>query len=497
MAVQQGYDGWGTKGGESIDGKKIEDVNLKNYYLSDAEIDAIIDIFYYNATYYYDVLESSMQSFLFKRMVGMQCAYHLEMSEDGNKRITKRVPCSAPINISNGFVSYDYQYNSSGKCTSRDYTLIPERFMSAANSCVNNFDMELYLTLLSELPASDDQYEFFMQPCFESMVPMSSSCTDERKCKSIGIYYNTNIKDDKDDSGSVSDDSEGGFIKYDGETFKVPYYSVSGADRALYPVGDDGRGYGLYQIRNTTLRSGAQSDGLSEEQIEYVLNNWSLSTKTAKNCILWDTAEHRASTAEALYEYQEEYNTSIMFVLAVLQTEGACRGTYANKYYNFFNYKAAKGQSVIPSSNGFRDYKADYGDPYSSFIAQMNKFATLWFEKRGMTSYYLMNWKGYDGKNVGSITTAYCRYDDDPSMPWASGSWWNSYRLTSAGKGWINTSASVRQSLENLVKEGYPDWEPSPFNMTEGELHKSFGKELLEWVGGFFKKDDADGGDEE
>lgn len=487
MAVQQEYDDWGTKGGEDISDKTIEEANLKNYYLTDAEIDAIIDIFYYNATYYYDAISSSTTKYLFKRMVGTQCAYRLESSVNGKTRITKRIPCSAPLNISNKFISYDYQYDSSGKCTSRDYTMIPEHFFTEMNACIEGFDMQLYLTMLAELPAADDLYKFYNSENFQSLMIVNKTCTNPKICKSIGIYYNSNISDagDKVDK----DDNKGGFIEASGDTFGVPFYDYVADDRKLYVDRVEGQEYGLYQVKSIALKSGAQTDGVTAEQIEYALANCKY--YASSGCILFDTAEHRAKTAEIMYEYQEDHNVSVFFILAIMRTEGAIKGSYGHDYYNYFNIK---GTPSI-SDKGFKNYKAAYGDGFSCLREQLDFIVNKYINK-GKANYFKMSWNGYDGKNWSSLSMCYCPAWDDYGMPWAAGSLRlvnGTWKSVSPGQGWVNNNASYRGQLESIVKDGYPDWNSNPFVLTEENADETFGSGLRGWLSNLFsKKDDGE-----
>lgn len=496
LAVQQEYDDWGKKGGEDISTETIEDADLTNYYLTDEEIDKIIDIFYYKATYYYDAISSSTSSYKFKRMPEIQCAYRLDVSEDDDTRVTKRIPCSAPLCIANGFISYDYKYNSSGQCTSRDYTVVSERFFSAAAECVNNFDMDMYLSMLSELPSAEDLYEFYSSDDFVNMMLINTTCMDPKQCSSIGIYYNANASSGGD-GGDIPEDSDSvGFIEYNGETYGVPYYDYVAADRKLYVDRVEGQEYGLYQVDGIALKSGAQTDGLTAEQIEYAISNCSYYADSG--CILFDTEEHRAKTAEILYEYQEEKNISVFFLLGIMRTEGAIKGPYGHDYYNYFNIKG----SPHISGKGFKNYKAAYGDGFTCLEEQLD-FIVDKYINNGKSNYFKMSWNGYDGRTLGSLDMCYCPYYDDFGMPWAAGS----LRLNSSGEwktvtpgiGWVNSNADFRAQLENIVKEGYPDWDGNPFVLTEETVGETFGDKLKDFFSNLFggSGDDDDGDDDD
>lgn len=471
MAAQTNYDNWGAYNDKYEDAALLEDTDFSGYYLSDEMIDNIIDIFYFKASYYYDAVDDTRTSYKFRKFNKLGIAYKLESYLDGNQRITKRIPCSAPVAIQNGYITYSYSYNQDGFCTSRDYTLNPQHFYDACTACDSEFEMDTFVELLSELPAAEDLVDFYQSGGFATGYIENSSCTDKSVCASIGVIYHPT----KDGGGEIVGDIE---IDWDGESFSIPVYDYP--EEGLDVNEEPGKDYALYPVSGFALKSGAQSDGLSEEQIVYVLQNYSYFAR-ATNCPLFQVGEIE-KTAHSLWQFQEDNSLSVLFILGILPTEGAIISENGSKYYNFFNMTTTEVSKPHFNKKGhmFIDYYTLYnGDLQAAFNEQLQKFSNLWFDKRGRTNYFQFCWNGYDCKTWTSLSDCYCPLYDDTGYK-------------GGGAGWCNNCALFRKQMETLVREAYPDWTGSPFDEDTIDVGESFGSGFIDWFKNLFGKGDKE-----
>lgn len=112
IAAREKYEGWNPNGITFSDGLKNAD--MKNYYLSDDEIDQIIKVFLFERDYYYDAVNDGPDEYEFTDFNEDEAAYflHVQGTASGTHghRITMRMPASAPRKIYNKFIEFRYNY---------------------------------------------------------------------------------------------------------------------------------------------------------------------------------------------------------------------------------------------------------------------------------------------------------------------------------------------------------------------------------------------------
>lgn len=469
---------------DKYDGTKdVSDVDMSNttfegYYLSAEDVETVCKLFEMNIDFKFDA--TSKKKYTFSALGSKKGAYKLKVynTEDGGK-ITERIPASAPERVHNEFLSYSYQYESIGienteLCKSRYMVVTPSVFIETLRGIDPDFDMDLFRDVLAELPATEDLVEFYSREEWDTMVPfdeiIEADTMDDfgnviysSQCPSIGVIYHA-----KNDA--ISSEVE---VEWDeGDTFAVPLYPYSAADRELLVEEEEGYDYGLYHVYKYALKPCTQSDGLNHEQLKEVIENCCGGYYVSHNSCLFNEA-NIDDTVDTLLRFQDEKGCSVIFLLSIMRTEGAIIGSYGNTYYNFFNIK---GDPPIPGSNGFKNY---WGAGYSmqeALYEQINTTIYNNYIERGQVNYFLFSWNNYDGVSYDSLSHCYCPVWDDPGMPWAEGSWWDGRTLSTEGKGWVNSNALFMYEIESWAESNLDDWSHEPFSVDENSDESWFGK---------------------
>ena len=194
MYIQANSENWGTYGWE----EGME----QSYYLSDAEIDAIIDIFAYEYTYVRDITRSNhIMSMAFDSLLrDGSCAFLLSTATEpegkGYKRTTRRIPCIAPAYIRNTYITYQYNYETkedgSRELISRTYTANPKKLVDAFYGLVEDFSPQRYVYILGQLPMSEAVSSYYKDTIFseESLngAIYTYTTTDRMQCPVIGAF---------------------------------------------------------------------------------------------------------------------------------------------------------------------------------------------------------------------------------------------------------------------------------------------------------------------
>ena len=157
---------------------------------------------------------------------------------------------------------------------------------------------------------------------------------------------------------------------------------------------------------------------------------------------------------DSLYEWHKDTGGSISGALAIILTEGGYNSSYGRNYYNFYNYTATKGESVIPGhSHPWWNVKADYGDIGSCLVAQINKVYKNYWGK-GQNSYFGMCWRISGGElysaqdddsaaeQDGTLTHCYCPWYEDTGYRQTG---YNSYYS------WANKCGRSKHTLEEAA----------------------------------------------
>ena len=446
----------------------MEDLDLNGYYLTDEQIEQIIDIFYYESAYLYDAVGDGTDTYKFKDFISKESAFRFASYSLGGIRTTQRVPADAVESIHNSYVNYHFTYeplkDSEGNlrayvCTDEYVETIPINFLMACRAVDPYFELDNYLDLLRELPACSDvcdELDFDKNGWDIKTQHFSAG-------KSIGIIYSP--KNGDSDSGADSDPDD--FIDWGGETIPIPYYEyITDMDHLTLPessvVTINGKTFGVYNVSKYAFIDCTTSDGFtSPDQIKYILDN--IKTYSSSPCEIFNSSSNRQKTAEVLYELQETENISVAFYLAIMRTEGAIKGRYGRDYYNYFNIKASSGSYVIPDSDNFRDYKSEFSGENGPWDALKMEIRSVQngYPARGQTSFFKYSWNGYDGESWGSLYHCYCPPYNDYSMPWGAGSWYigrNSGNVVSvsSGNGWVNNNAAFIQAIYQAASSYTP-----------------------------------------
>lgn len=532
MKIVENSPNWGRYTIE--DGVISQDDSIPNYYLSDAEIDEIIQIFLYKYEYVRDIQKDEefgaceFDDFLKFNSYGFDLAYSDYKEEDGYRyRETRRIPMIAPKRIYNSYVTYDYIYDnvdvwelgSVGDVLSkRKITIKPQSLIDAMKNEVSMFDESWFLYCLELLPLTEDLCGYY-EGIFEDAVKYSYETQDEvvGASRRAFVYGNAYL---------------GAAIERPGEGIIIPLYygdwtDSRGTQIYLEPgdwIIEEGKNYGSYYVEPEAITSLAlavdvvgevmYSDGtLSGEYmfadlssmvklVDYCYENypnWPLFlvegnlTAEQKNNIL----ETRKQTlAQCLYDFQCSHHCSISGFFGIMKQEGTLQSTWTSRRWNFFNI--TRGDLSIPgivNSDGevtaFRDYKewcknetaTGYKDPViNAFNKQME---WIWdnYWNNGQDTYFSMIFNGYNINDPNSwlkINHSYCPPWDDVSMPFSANSHvGSSYFWKSAGpghRGWVNGCAIAKRAFMAAMREEptistKPNPNPTVSSDTYGDFH--------------------------
>lgn len=345
------------------------------------------------------------------------------------------------------------------RCYEREVTTSAEDFIAAAKAIKPDFDMEFFLNNLEPLPFSDTFMQEFGEMWDEGNIAedKTSTTTDEEECSSIGTILN--LGDGYKPNGGTPYQPGGGKIgeiPWNGPMGAIPYYDVYDGDHSLTTLYKDYideagtvyPGVGTYYVDEDAYRSIAQTDGMSVSEIEAMLG-----TCTARfnpKCDLFSTPAALSSTAQTLYNCQEQYGISLCGFLAVACHECGNFSTASKNVTQHWNYFSVTGKGEANYTGGYHfiNYPVEKGaaTPQDALAMQIEWFVSK-IVARQQPNYVALCWTG-NNPNIGrdSIHDSYCPYWEDYAIP-AAGSIYG-HGLSSSGKGWAGNSASVRRELE-------------------------------------------------
>lgn len=445
-----------------IDATNLDDLNLSEYFLTNEEIDEIIDIFYYQFDYWYDPIASSKTYYKFKSFINLASAYRLEVEYESEntqylnpttgdydqyteyKRITRRVPAAAPREIHNGYIRYTYNYVN-GVCTSRDKLVVPNEFVSACSEHTDDFDMDEFVELLELLPGTDDLVEYYtsFEKTEDGYMSQMTSTSDPDECSSIGVIYSPSTNEG-DGEGTGEDGNQTGWEDWDFDTTEFIYYDYINGGIHRIAVKEPGKDYGIYKVHSTALESYIESDNLTVDQLMTLFENYSFFANN-KN-ILFNSHENMQRTAETLIEVQSEQDISILYFLAIMRIENAL-GTDMGAHWNFFNIVAGNSRPGIPGHSRFADYTSVCSSAWDALKSEISSINTWYGVNYNQTNAFLFCFAGYTKPDWSLIYHSYCPAWDDCSFPWAAGSGMGS----PTGKGWANCVGDFRYQFEQIV----------------------------------------------
>ena len=496
LYIQGNVANWGTYG-NSGNGND-------NFYLSDAEIDRIIDVFAYTYVYKRDVtlnrntlgdlLALSFDSFMESGGSGFKTRYFVTSQEIRGEvwdvRETRRIPCIAPSKIFNSYITYEYKYEEkdSGRyLTERSILVEPQKLLDKMDQIVPKFYKSWYLFVLKQMPYAQDQYEYYKDIVFreasESVTYSSGAAISETadqisECPAIKTYlYGV----DGPFSGSFWGDYSG--TTPSGEDTVIRLYAGNGqGGRYIYPgewIVEEGNDYGSFVVSAAAMRPLDEKDnlgiGLSVLQIEQMLTNYPFSESERTNSPLLNSLQAVRDTAACLYAYQEETGTSICGLLGIMKQEGGIKSTIAVRGWNFFNISVGTQTTYggISGYERFRDYRSVFEgadgvyetDAVNALTAQINWINNnYWSNSHSQNTYYRMCFMGYDESDpqnaYAGIFHSYCPPWDDTAMPYSQDSYIiyngeNRYYWKNAGegnRGWVNGCARLRSEFEEYTR---------------------------------------------
>lgn len=176
------------------------DEDGESYYLSDSDIERIIDVFAFKYSFYDDCTVDKKHEISFDRILKESSGYKLvtdlvmnELDESTMLLTIKRVPAIAPKHIYNAYLTYDYEYeeqeNGYFKLVSRSCRLEPDNLLAACEELIPEFDKELFLEEMSNLPDSRELVEYYAS-LFEGGAKEYRTFSQE-ECPAIGMYVST------------------------------------------------------------------------------------------------------------------------------------------------------------------------------------------------------------------------------------------------------------------------------------------------------------------
>lgn len=451
MAARDNVDNHSLKSGQVMEDEKIDDLDLKEYYLTNEQIDGIIKIFSYEFKYYFDPLKDARSTYRFKSFMNLNSAFKLEVDTwtIGNTdeetgvthykayRETRRVPAAAPVEVHNGFVKYTYNYVDN-VCVSRDCYTDPNMLVSAMNEYVDDFDLDEYVELLSLLPGTEEQVAYYSS--FEEYdgiyQPVFTSTSDENECSSIGVVYSPST----DDGNGLGGGDNGGnntvetpdWEEWEITSTDIIYYDYVKGDIHRIAVKVPGKDYGIYKLHETALQSFLVTENYSKEQILAFFDAHP-SFKDSGNILFND--DNIELTAQTLENVQYDEGVSIAYFLAIMTLEGAIH-TDMGAHWNFFNIEASDtyGRPSIAGHPRFCDYTQLFATPQDALRAEIHSIKTWYATNYNQTNAFAFCFAGYTQPDWSLIYHSYCPAWDDCSFPWAAGSGIGS----PTGLGWPN-----------------------------------------------------------
>lgn len=450
LAARDKVDDHSLKSNQDMNMTDLDDLDLSEYYLTNDEIDDIIDIFYYEFDYLYDPVESSRKWYSFKSFMNFPSAFRLQTetieytvtNDDKSQskeyqRITYRVPEAAPREIHNRYVRYIYNYEHN-ICVSRECQIVPDKLVEECREYVPAFDLEEFVEMLKLLPGTEDLSEFYssFEKTEAGYKPIITSTSNYKECPSIGVIYSPGKS-----GGGISGGTSGGngghdnsanWQEWDIGTTDIIYYDYIKGNIHRIAIKEPGKDYGIYKLHETALTPYLVSDGVTEEELVSLFNTYSCFHNSGN--VLFSSEENIKKTAQALVNVQEETDISVLYFLGIMRLEDAIR-TDMGAHWNFFNIEASSqyGRPPIQGHSRFCDYTQIEADPWSALEREI-KYIHTNYSKRNQTNAYLYCFNGYDFENWSSISMAYCPPWDDCSFPWAAGSGMGS----PTGIGWPN-----------------------------------------------------------
>lgn len=457
---------WGENSSVDFSKDSLEDIDVTNYYLTDEQINYIIDLFYFDADYLFDPITervSFSNTYKFKDMASKKCAFTTKLQFTDTTRISERIPAFAPNVIYNGYEKFIYHYkdycDESGnvlfkQCDSITYELNGYEIITYLQEIDPEFDYDTFLEILDELPASDDLYERYNQDEFK--LDGDYTYTHEYyEGGAIGVYFIS--------SDSSGDSGDGGNTEQSTSetTVPIPYYDYDGLTDdlrylVLYADEEADKDYGLYEVNKYAFMPMNYSLNLTQEQILYVLDNWTFVQLDASTWELFDSEDAREKTAEVLYTFQNESNANILFYISLFKSMNKyIGGGTLRYYYNYFQIEATEADYTIEGTI-YEDCKSKYGDDAWECLKNELAFFQTNIVGAGQLNYFLLGWYGYDGKSYDTITKSYNYPYFDLSMPWTDESHWvmqgqSIQHNITGGIGWTNTCTQYYVDVANLA----------------------------------------------
>jgi len=409
---------------------------------------------------------------------------YIEGDEDNGTAVrftNLRIPAIAPYGISNAYTLVTYGYTSvtgdsdeagASYCSSMQITMDARRFVNQVKTMVPNFTWEHFLELLEMMPNSEDelkkyqklrdlyqrgqQMETLYQQGLVAGVSSGISEKDVEKAYQSSVTLSSGFEGYLTYVGAGSEQRvESGVDFKGGDNAVWLGIHYENGHPALAPREESGIYYEAayndwFHVQDNALASLAQSDRLTKEEIEtivdYIANEW-VSNRRLRTLFTHD------AVVDALYDWQESRNASITGVLAIMRIEGAVNGSNGIDQWNFFNMRGKGGwedfKSLALEGNG-RDENLAFAD---ALVMQMNRICANYF-KAGQDTYFKMQFgrdfsspiAGQEYYEIAEMGMAhcYCPWYQDCSFPFSAGD-----GTFLSGKGWCNNCGDSREVLLN------------------------------------------------
>lgn len=458
LATQNNAD-WGASSDVNLATASREELeDLGYYYITEEEIEDIIDLFFFKGTYFFDPLSDTREYYDFNYFTGGNtCAYRYSTiitgSSDGTQeRITIREPAIAPNFVNNSYAKYEYQYNSDGQCVSRIYSLDSSHYFESCNEILpDGYDHGYFLELLELLPETSDLQEFYGSANFKNQTYDFTEEDDPDKVKTIGIYLVNS------DYSMESDELGGSFTSF-GETLPLYAYSRSSGQLGelhLYVNENyqdaNGDYYQEYTFVPYATRPINQYEGLTVEQVEDLLTNHNYFAD-CRSCALFSDAAAIRRTAETFVNVcsgaqvssdGSHANLSILFVLGLMRQEGAIRNNnICGRNYNYINYTGLSPYNTISGYlTNYKDYLrakgvSDEDAPWVALEKQLYFIYEKYVVDRRQLTTRDMCWTGYSVENkYAGLSYSYCPPYYDYAMPYRADSYYIKDGVTKSWRG--------------------------------------------------------------